>query len=75
MVFDPDLIEVAGTVAVTVSSGTIADTGVLVHGVELPGATDNCLRGGEGVVVDQVAQFAREGEEREDGARRGVHSC
>lgn len=75
MVFDPNLIEVTRTIAVTVSSCIIADTAVLVDGVELPVTTDNDLGSGEGVVVDQVSDFAREGEEGEDGARSRVHLC
>ncbi len=75
MVFDPNLIEVTRTIAVTVSSCIIADTAVLVDGVELPVTTDNDLESGEGVVVDQVSDFAREGEEGEDGARSRVHLC
>jgi len=75
MVFDPNLIEVTRTIAVTVSSCIIADTAVLVDGIELPITTDNDLKSGEGVVVDQVSDFAREGEEGEDGARSRVHLC
>ena len=75
MVFDPNLIEVTRTVAVTVPSCNITDTAVLVDGVELPITTDDDLGSSEGVVIDQVSDFAREGEKGEDGARSRVHLC
>lgn len=75
MVFDPNATEVTRTVAVTECFWIIADTAVLVDGVELPATADNGLRSGEGVVVDLVSDFAREGEEGEDGARSRLHLC
>ncbi len=73
VVLDTDLVEAVGADAEAVSSCVVTDAAVLIDGVEFGGATDDGLRGCEGVVVDQVAEFAGEEEKGEDGARRRVH--